>query len=321
MKKKQILFLFAASALFAACSSDEMPTNNGSNTDNGENTESTTTANAISVTTPEGLGMSIGVFEEESANTRAEDEAENVTSVTIDITPDLNILAEHFSGYEVKADDFYIRRNGKYLDVTHILNGSSYPENESVRVTIPTANAAGDYVNPLKVRIQGLEMLQYNPDYNDDYTFEVYLWIDRTTPKPDEGSGTEADLFTPAQKLQWVGYEEGDATLQSGVDITTNKSIEETCELYGKLNGQTIEMKDLNGYLVRYNIYRGISGYQDGVFDEDGIYIGYKTDDNGNYNGDGSELGNTPYIKVSVHVNLLQDDQGSSVTPVYPTAD
>lgn len=318
MKKKQILFLFAASALFAACSSDELPTNNGSNMDNEENTENTTTANAISVTTPEGLGMSIGVFEEESANTHAEKgEEENVPSVTIDITPALDILAEHFSGYEIKADDFYIRKNGKYLDVTPITNGSSYPENESVRVTIPTANAAGDYVSPLKVRVQGLEELEYNPAYNDDYTFETYLWIDRTTPKLNEGSGTAADLFTPAQKLQWVGYEEGDATLQSGVDITT----ESKCELYGKLNGQTIEIENLNGYLVRYNVYRGISGYQDGAFDEDGIYIGYETDVNGNYIGDGSELGNTPYIKVSVHVNLLQDDQGSSVTPVYPTAD
>lgn len=308
--KKNLLFLFAASALFAACSSDELP--NGNTPENGDTPENTVTTNAISVTTPEGLGMSIGVFGED-AETRADDGSTG--TVTFAIVPDLTILDAYFEGYEIKADDFYIRKNKKYLDVKPITNGSQYPGNESVKVVIPSQNA-DTYADPLTVRVQGLEELEYNPTYNDDYTFEAYLWIDRTSPKLNEGSGTSADLFNAEQKLQWVSYK-GDNVLQSGVDITKYQNTKPY--LYEKIGTQ--QTKNPDGYLIRYNVYRGISGYQDGLFDEDGNYIGYKLDEDGNYIGDGSELGDTPYIKVSIHVNRLQDDQTSSVTAVYPTED
>ena len=305
--KKQILFLFAASALFAACSSEDMPNGNQGGDDNGQTVVSNTSFSGV--TTAEGIGFSAGTFEEENANTKSADE-----SVTIDITPDLEFMETYFEEYEIKADDFYIRKNGKFVEVKPMESFGSELPGTNIRVT------STGYSPNLKVRIQHLEELKYNADYNDDYTFEVYMWVARTTPKLNEGSGTEANLFTTAQKLDWINANTGvtdndtENILNGGIDITTDSEA----ELYLKPAEGNAEPNP-NGYLVRYNVFRGISGYQDGLFDENGIYIGEELfDADGNYVGTGEELGDTPYVKVSIHVNRLKDSQGSSITPVYP---
>lgn len=284
MKKKQILFLFAASALFAACSSDELPNDNPG----GGEEPTTEYLSSYTEATEDGLGISVGALNSLSTDTKS-----SGSDVYFDVIPDIDEIMSQFTDYVVEADDFYIRKNGEYLDIVPMESGGAQmPGSNEIRVTTTTSEGE------LAVRVQKLDLLTFNPDYNDDYTFEVYIWVKRTNTLYEPGTGAVADLFTQEQKVQWVGGEDNIA--DSGIDITsTSKAY-----LLGKNEGVKIE--DPDGYAVRYNVYRGISGRPD--FDEDGNYV------------EGT-LGDTPYIKVSIHVNRLQDNQASSVTPIYPTAD
>lgn len=305
MKKKQILFLFAASALFAACSSDEMPTNNGSN-EQGGGEETTEYLSSYTVATEDGLGISVGAQNSLSVDTKSES-----SNVFFDLIPNIDDIMSQFSDYVVEADDFYIRRNGKYLDIVPMESGGAeMPGKKDIRIT--TTQTEGD----LTIRVQKLDLLEYNPKYNDDYTFEVYIWVKRTSPNYEQdGSADLKELFTKEQKLTWIGGQKNG--LKSGIDITSDSEV----GLWENTPDAEKPTKNPAGYVVRYNVYRGLSGYQEGAYDEDGVYIGPSVNDEGNYIGDGSDLGDTPYIKVSIHVNRLQDDQASSVVPVYPSED
>lgn len=305
MKKKQILFLFAASALFAACSSDEMPTNNGSN-EQGGGEETTEYLSSYTVTTEDGLGISVGAQNSLSVDTKSES-----SNVYFDLIPNIDDIMSQFSDYVVEADDFYIRRNGKYLDIVPMESGGAeMPGKNDIRIT--TTPKEGD----LTIRVQKLDLLEYNPKYNDDYTFEVYIWVKKTTPEYEQdGSADLKELFTKEQKLTWIGGKENG--LKNGIDITADSEA----ALLENTPDAEEPTKNPDGYVVRYNVYRGLSGYAEGAYNEDGVYIGPSVDDEGNYNGDGSDLGDTPYIKVSIHVNRLQNGQASSVVPVYPSED
>lgn len=313
--KKQFLLLFAASALFAACSSDEMPNSNNEVNNGQEQTEIENYASSYGVTTEEGIGISVGLFGEE-----AETRAETKTPIHFDVTPAIaDFMKEHFDGYEIKVDDFYIRKNGVYLDAIPMESPGSYISENGNIIRVTTTGEGTDVSKFLTVRVQGLQYMEYNSSYNDDYTFEVYMWVERTTPKLEEGTGANADLFDLNQKKDWIsGWGEigKENILNSGIDITKQSTAE--------LAYTTTDQSDNkpSGYLIRYNVFRGLSGYQEGLYDENGIYIGDTFfDENGEYIGDGSELGNTPYVKVSIHINRLEDTAASSITPIYPTED
>lgn len=281
--KKQLLLLFAASALFAACSSDDMPA--GNNTNNGQEptTEVDEYATSYGVTTEEGVGMVVGVLDQ--ADTRATGESNVYFDLVIDLK---HVLGQQ--DYFLEADDFAIRKNGDYIATTDL-----GPLGKSeIKVTA----TKGD---KLKVRVENLQDLEYSADEVRDYTFEVYMWIENKTLL-DDGTGSYGELFTEAIKKQWIGLEADDKVyegMETGVDMT--KWIAENWEYYdgvGLLDGGNNDEKVTQGYSIRYNVYRGLSGHG--------------TDGQGNF-----ELGDTPYIKVSIHVNRLPDEADVDIIPIY----
>lgn len=281
MKKKQILFLFAASALFAACSSDELPGNNGDNTGNGdENMAPAVTATSTSVTTEEGFGMTVGA----TADTKADSESD---SFTLNLPA---IIIGEWEGYIAEADDFNItltEDNKKEVLIT-TNDGQSASYKNQIKVT------RGD---DLSVTIDGLHrLLAYNPgEVSREYTFEVYIWINNQVVDIHTGADGVWDIygdgFTYNEKLSWIGLSEGTTVneeTERGMDVTTEIDPEDyklTKKVIGNFNG-----KQHYRYIIRYNVYRGLQGTQ--------------------YDAEGKEdtvtgLGNTPYIKVSIHVNRL----------------
>ena len=195
-------------------------------------------------------------------------------------------------------DDFAIRKN---RDLIH-WETSETNSAEWGSILIITAG-----MSELGVEISGLENLETSdaatPDIINDYSFEVYLWIDNQ--KPIDGTESSEQLFTDEDKWEWIGGEdihEGENPLETGYDFTR------------KFPKGTVTFKDdatndkrapeMGGYEGRYNLYRGISGTT-------------STDGNG---GITSVLGDTPYIKVSVHVQKHGEEVATTaeLTPIYP---
>lgn len=279
--KKQILFLFAASALFAACSSDDMPVTNGGGEDNGQTVVDENLPSSVSVATAEGLGMSVGALDN-AADTRAESD-----EVYFDIQPYTDQILAQWEEYVMKVDDFIIRKNGDYLDVTPMKDGEN--------------GATGSYFKmtrneDLKVRVEGLEKMIHNPNYDDVYSFECYLWVENKKQMEENGVLLDEweELFSYEDKLGWIGGKENLGN--SGIDVT----LKGTVGLHDKSDSEQGEPEF--GYNVSYNIFRGISGR---AMDEDG-----------NFDPDG--LGDTPYIKVSINVIRLADDEPTVVGASVP---
>lgn len=283
--KKQLLFLFAASALFAACSSDDMPT--GSDVNNGqEQTDVTEYASSLSVATADGVGMSIGTLDDAAA-TRAEYNAGS--NYYFDLELYQGDVLEQWDEYIVKADDFAIRYNGEYQTVekTGDEDMPTGAEWQNLRITRDRGK--------FKVRIEQLDEISWFDPEEDpiDVTFEAYIWVENKKLL-DDGTGGYGELFTWNDKVTWVG---GNAA-NDGVDIsklcTAGESIFD-----GRSNNEEIP-----GFEVRYNVYRGLSGRQ--------------TDQDGNYDkNDG--LGDTPYIKVAIHVTNRGDEKPTEVRAIYPS--
>ena len=164
--------------------------------------------------------------------------------------------------YTLKADDFAIRINGEYQkDIVPVDD----------EVTFGNIKITDDGLN---ITVSGLsydEILDGN-----DYTYEVWLWIDNRQLDTENGTGGYIPLFDTNKYLEWIGLDPDTTELpvdyespdyESGVDMTKGLSDKDL-------------VKSPAGYVVRYNVYRGLSGH----IDKD------------------TGLGDTPYIKVSIHV-------------------
>lgn len=281
--KKQLLLLFAASALFAACSSDDMPAGNETNNGQEPTTEVDEYATSCSVTTDEGVGMSVGAFD--AVNTRAESE-----NVYFDIVIDNSHLL-NWEEYFLEADDFAIRKNGDYIAVKAVDNSLDVPWNNKIKISETDNNGE------LTIRVEGLHEMT---EASGDYTFEAYLWIENKKELND-GSGSYGELFTEEDKREWIKMgedEEFTDKTETGFDLTQVIEDETNAQLHdANAAGQAQPEK---GYEIRYNVYRGLSGHG--------------TDGQGNF-----ELGDTPYIKVSIHARRLGADENTRVIAIYPS--
>ena len=101
--------------------------------------------------------MSIGALSE--ADTKA---LADYNTIYFDVRPAIDDIMSDFKDYVLEADDFYIRKNGVYLDVKRAessTGGSSYGE-EGKEIRIMTTGT--DF---LTIRVQGLKNIELNPDY------------------------------------------------------------------------------------------------------------------------------------------------------------
>lgn len=282
--KKNLLFLFAASALFAACSSDELP--NGNTPGDGKETTEEVYASSYSATTNEGIGVTIGELSESKAGTRA---TTDQVSFTLNLPND--ILSEQES-YVLAVDDFAIRIDGKYLEIKRE-EGSNSLSNGKVEISRD---------GTLGIRIDGLENIEPSGEDRHEVTFEAYLWIDNQKEEMTADGPIFVERFTWKDKVAWIGIDsEGsytiDADTKRGWDATQWVANSNGAQLYSAANNGEPPF----GYGIRYNVYRGLQGTQ---YNE----AGEQDDEAG--------LGNTPYFKVSVHVNRLADDVETQIVPV-----
>lgn len=136
----------------------------------------------------------------------------------------------------------------------------------------------------LRISLSGLNDTNILP--GNDYTYEVWIWVNNAKPVND-GTGAYIELFDAAMKNLWVGGQPGADNDPYGEDITANY----------------VTIASPAGYAVRYNVYRGISGspYTSGTNE-----------------GLATPLGDTPYIKVSIHVQKDAKAQANSATAIYP---
>ena len=252
-------------------------------------------ASSVSMTTEEGVGMKVGALN--TADTRATGTEQGIyleVPLTTGTGLGNDVILEKYGEYLAKVDDFAIRKNGDYLELRSIYDTSATTsESNTIKVVD---------VNGLYVSVDNLQLLSEE----DDWTFEVYLWIDNKK-RATNGSGSYEELFTEDDKWTWIGGEaahEGEDPLETGIDIT--KELEGGFVTFKDADNTEEEMKGPDtGYWGRFNVYRGISGRP-------------STNGNGNYTG---VLGDTPYIKVSIHVNKVADDVKTEVTPIYPSED
>ncbi len=254
---KKLFFLFAASALLVACSSDDQADLQGGNPVT-EPTEATVSVATVDYEN----GVQIAVGDLDGDGTRAAEVTEPNGSVNfvIDLTK-YNDVLEAFSEYKLKADDFAVRRDGVY-------DGTIVPtDNKYQYWTIEMVE------ENLKVAVKNLEKLTFEDC--KDYTFEFYLWIENKKLLND-GTGGYGELFTDDDKSWWITKQIGNWPVaegeETGMDIS--EDIWNANGGDGKNFFENYEEATPAGLLVRYNVYRGLQGL----------------------NGD------TPYIKVSVHV-------------------
>lgn len=294
--KKKILFLLALPTLFFACSSDEV-----SETGQGGTETPTTPTEEVAVVQNvvlnENTLMSIGDLSvTEGASTRAWEDIEGNAAKFW-----LNVPNEVLEGidYEIVADDFAIRKNGKYIDdltVDEFVPNSPIYAEYGEKVFIKNNGNLG-------IGVEGLENLNWGTNNeNPEYTFEVWLWVNNEKDElKDDGSGLyeKVPLFNADMQNKWIGEEDidKDGNIIPGEDITkdvTQYGLQRTAADGG------------NGYYsVRYNVYRGISGKV--------------------VEGSGLLYGDSPYIKVSISVrrtDVLTGVDGKDqniIKPVYPT--
>lgn len=162
---------------------------------------------------------------------------------------------------------------------------------EGIEVKGDTATLDGIQIidDKLTIKVSGLSY--DNIIAGNDYTYEVWLWV-YNRKLLNDGTGGYGPLFdTPDKYEEWVNpnndlykdpYTEGMINYDPyGCDFT---SLLTDDKVYSPA-----------GYVVRYNTYRGLSGH----VDEDGY-------------------GDTPYIKVSIHVQRDDTAPEDRNIGVYP---
>lgn len=214
------------------------------------------------------------------------DTGDEDSGASIDFDIDLRDVLEQ--AFTMETDDFYIRINGDYIESATWIDGVKSTSNKA-QIGIDGSN------DNLRISIIGLEQIPTDKA-GYDYTFEAYLWVKNEAPLND-GTGGTGQLFDEKMKELWVNYAEGQDS-EAGCNINVPKNAGDGLDLT-KLNWNGPKY----GYEVRYNVYRGISGRP-------------TTDGKGNYT---SKYGDTPYIKVSVHVKRVADTVRSTFTPIYYT--
>ena len=182
--------------------------------------------------------------------------------------------------YTLRADDFAIRVNGEYID--------------AIKVDGNTATLDGIKIeddNHLTVTVNGLLENIDNFKVGTDYTYECYMWINNSKLL-DDGTGAYGPLFTQDMYEEWVNptWDEY-ADDPYGCDITHR--------IYATLRDQ---LKSPAGFEVRFNVYRGLSGRQ--------------TNADGEYDVNG--YGDTPYVKVSIHVQRNDKAPANTIVGVWP---
>lgn len=244
---KKLFFLFAASALLVACSSDDQGGNPVT-----EPTEDVTSAATIEF--ENGTALSVSAEDKDAPTTRAAEAEPETCDFVINLNKLKSDVMNELGDYKLKVDDFAIRIDGEYTNI----------EVKDNNVKKWDVNVLSE--QDLKVAVKNLGVLDFTKA--KDYTYEVYLWIENKTLL-DDGTGGYGELFTDEMKGNWIQkawpVAEGEET---GLDLS--KAIwlaygEKPEEFFTTMEG---------GYLVRYNVYRGLSGLD----------------------------GDTPYIKVSIHV-------------------
>lgn len=201
-----------------------------------------------------------------------EPEPEPTTGGEIEIPIKIDDIIDE--DYILKADDFAIRVNGEYMDEDDIkIEGGNSAKLDGVKIV----NDA------LTIIINGLVD---NPAIieGNDYAYECWIWVENKSLLND-GTGGYGPLFDYDMYEDWANPEgDPDAEDPYGYDMT--KRI---CES-GKV-------KSPAGFVVRYNVYRGLAGRMD---------------------ADGH--GDTPYIKVSVSVQKDPDARENTNVGIWPAA-
>lgn len=182
--------------------------------------------------------------------------------------------------YTLRADDFAIRVNGEYVDAIKV---------EGNTATLDGIKIEDD--NHLTVTVNGLLENIDNFNVGTDYTYECYMWINNSKLLGD-GTGGYGPLFTQDMYEEWVNpaWDEY-ADDPYGCDITHR--------IYASLRDQ---LKSPAGFEVRFNVYRGLSGRQ--------------TNADGEYDVNG--YGDTPYVKVSIHVQRNDKAPANTIVGVWP---
>ena len=245
------------------------------------------TATSTSVTTEEGFGMTVGAIANTQAATKADSEADNFTLSLPD-----NILGA-WTCYIAEADDFYITKTVDH--VKDVVKSSDEGLSTSYGKIKVTDN------DDLSVTIDGINVIEaYVPgEKSVEYSFEVYIWIRNSVVDIHTGPDGVYDIYgdglSYTQKLAWIGLNAGatvDKDTERGMDFTADITKDD-CKLEKNVVSGLAPYMPYR-YIIRYNVYRGLQGTQ---FGEDGEQ------------DDIAGLGNTPYVKVSIQVVRLQNDE------------
>lgn len=143
-----------------------------------------------------------------------------------------------------------------------------YVENLKIKDNSTTKFGVTLTEQDLKVAVKNLEKLNFNKV--NDYTFETYLWIENKKLLND-GSGSYGELFTDTDKSNWIGGKGWPVAEDEETGVDLSESIYKG---YNESSAGFTADSPAKGLLVKYNVYRGLQGRD----------------------------GNTPYVKVSIHV-------------------
>ena len=162
---------------------------------------------------------------------------------------------------------------------------------EDIKVSGDTASLNGLIKiidDRLAITVSGLSYENILDD--TDYTYEIWMWVSNKKLL-DDGTGSYGQLFSTGDYLRWIGL-----SADTGLPVDYASPGYEAGVDYTE---QVQSVTSPEGYEVRYNVYRGLGGHVD----------------------KGTGLGDTPYIKVSIHVRKNVNAPADTAVGVYPTAE